>query len=54
MNMGFFNFNHYPFKRGIHPPEHKNETKVLPIRQFLFASLIILPTLLYYAQKQTC
>lgn len=43
--MGFYNFLQYSFKHGIHPPEHKNETKDLPIRQFPFAPLIILPAL---------
>lgn len=34
----------HPFlKGGIHPPEHKDETCGLPIRQFPFAPLIILP-----------
>jgi len=31
------------FRHGIHPPEHKDETNRLPIRQFPFAPLIILP-----------
>lgn len=31
------------FKHGIHPPEHKDETNHLPIRQFPFAPVIILP-----------
>lgn len=31
------------FKHGIHPPEHKEETNGLPIRQFPFPSVIILP-----------
>jgi Na+-translocating ferredoxin:NAD+ oxidoreductase subunit C len=31
------------FKHGIHPPEHKSDTNSLPIRQFPFAPLIILP-----------
>lgn len=31
------------FKHGIHPPENKEETNKLPIRQFAFAPLIILP-----------
>ena len=31
------------FKHGVHPPEHKSETNSLPIRQFPFAPLIILP-----------
>ena len=31
------------FKHGVHPPENKEETNGLPIRQFPFAPLIILP-----------
>lgn len=42
--MGLFNFRKDTFKHGIHPPEHKNETNGLPIRQFPFAPVIILPT----------
>ncbi len=41
--MGIFNFNTKTFKHGVHPPEHKSETNGLPIRQFPFAPLIILP-----------
>ncbi len=33
----------HTFRHGIHPPEHKEETRGLPIRQFPFAPLIILP-----------
>ncbi|MEO9805997.1 MAG: electron transport complex subunit RsxC [Reichenbachiella sp.] len=33
----------HTFKHGIHPPEHKNDTNGLPIRQFPFAPVIILP-----------
>ena len=36
-------FRKNTFKHGIHPPEHKDATKGLPIRQFPFAPLIILP-----------
>jgi electron transport complex protein RnfC len=36
-------FRNNTFKHGIHPPEHKNETNGLPIRQFPFSPLIILP-----------
>lgn len=32
------------FKHGIHPPEHKDETNSLPIRQFSFAPVVTLPT----------
>lgn len=42
--MSFFNFHKNTFKHGIHPPEYKGETNGLPIRQFPFAPLIILPT----------
>ncbi len=31
------------FKNGIHPPEHKSDTSGLPIRQFPFPPVIILP-----------
>ena len=31
------------FNHGVHPPEHKAETNYIPIRQFPFAPLIILP-----------
>lgn len=33
----------HTFKHGVHPPENKEETNRLPIRQFSFAPLIILP-----------
>jgi len=42
--MGIFSFKRKTFRHGVHPPEHKDETKSLPIRQFPFAPLIILPT----------
>ena len=41
--MGLFNFRKSTFKHGVHPPEHKEDTNGLPIRQFPFAPLIILP-----------
>lgn len=41
--MGLFNHRKNTFKHGIHPPEHKSETNGLPIRQFPFAPVIILP-----------
>ena len=41
--MGIFNFHKKTFKHGVHPPENKKETNGLPIRQFPFAPLIILP-----------
>ncbi|MEP1096141.1 MAG: electron transport complex subunit RsxC [Cyclobacteriaceae bacterium] len=36
-------FQKHTFKHGIHPPENKEETNGLPIRQFPFSPLIILP-----------
>jgi len=42
--MGLFSLRKNTFKHGIHPPEHKEETNGLPIRQFPFPFLIILPT----------
>jgi electron transport complex protein RnfC len=41
--MGFFNLHKNTFKHGVHPPEHKDETNKLPIRQFAFSPLVILP-----------
>ena len=41
--MGLFNFHKNTFRHGIHPPEHKDETNGLAIRQFPFAPVIILP-----------
>lgn len=41
--MGIFSYHKNTFKHGIHPPEHKDETNGLPIRQFPFAPLIMLP-----------
>jgi H+/Na+-translocating ferredoxin:NAD+ oxidoreductase subunit C len=41
--MGFFNFHKNTFKHGIHPPEQKSETNGLPIRQFPFAPVVIIP-----------
>lgn len=38
-----FNLAKNTFKHGVHPPENKEETNRLPIRQFPFAPLIILP-----------
>ena len=37
------NFRKNTFRHGVHPPEHKDETNGLPIRQFPFAPVIILP-----------
>lgn len=31
------------FRHGVHPPESKDETKDLPIRQFPFAPLLVVP-----------
>jgi Na+-translocating ferredoxin:NAD+ oxidoreductase subunit C len=36
-------FQSNTFNHGIHPPENKSDTNDLPIRQFPFASVIILP-----------
>jgi electron transport complex protein RnfC len=41
--MGMLNFRKNTFKHGIHPPEYKDETNGLPIRQFSFAPVMILP-----------
>ncbi|ANQ52243.1 electron transport complex subunit RsxC [Flammeovirga sp. MY04] len=41
--MKLFNFYKNTFKHGIHPPEHKDDTKDLPIKQFSFAPVFILP-----------
>jgi electron transport complex protein RnfC len=41
--MGILNLRKNTFKHGVHPPENKNETNGLSIRQFPFAPLIILP-----------
>jgi electron transport complex protein RnfC len=37
------NLHKNTFKHGVHPPENKEDTNGLPIRQFSFAPLIILP-----------
>ena len=31
------------FRHGVHPPESKDETNGLPIRQFPFSPLLIIP-----------
>ncbi|MBT8220464.1 MAG: electron transport complex subunit RsxC [Bacteroidia bacterium] len=41
--MRFLGFDQKTFKHGVHPPEHKDQTNSLPIRQFPFAPVIILP-----------
>lgn len=33
----------HTFKHGIHPPEHKEDTSEMPIRQFPFAPVVVLP-----------
>lgn len=38
-----FNLQKNTFKHGIHPPENKESTNRLPIRQFPFSPIIILP-----------
>lgn len=38
-------FRRHTFKHGVHPPEHKEETNGLSIRQFPFPPLLILPLL---------
>lgn len=43
--MGIFNLHRTSFKHGIHPPENKDETNTLAIRQFPFSPLIILPVI---------
>ncbi len=43
MLQGLLNTRRNTFRHGIHPPEHKEDTRGLPIRQFPFAPLIILP-----------
>jgi electron transport complex protein RnfC len=40
---GFFNIGSNTFRNGIHPPENKEMTRDLPIKQFPFAEEIILP-----------
>ena len=41
--LDLFNMGLPTFRHGIHPPEMKDDTKGLPIRQFSFPPLIILP-----------
>ena len=41
--MSLFRLRNNTFKHGVHPPEHKDDTRGLPIRQFPFAPMIILP-----------
>lgn len=41
--MGIFGIGKKSFRHGVHPPEHKEETNGLPIRQFSFPPVIVLP-----------
>ena len=41
--MDFLSLHTNTFKNGIHPPENKDDTKGLPIRQFPFATELIIP-----------
>lgn len=41
--MGLFSLYSNTFKNGIHPPENKDDTKGLAIRQFPFADELIIP-----------
>jgi len=41
--MGIFKLYKNTFKNGIHPPENKDKTKGLPIRQFPFSPILIIP-----------
>jgi electron transport complex protein RnfC len=41
--MNFLSLHTNTFKNGIHPPENKDDTKGLPIRQFPFATELIIP-----------
>jgi electron transport complex protein RnfC len=43
MGIGLNIFNKGSFRHGIHPDENKSDTSGLPIRQFPFASEIIIP-----------
>jgi Na+-translocating ferredoxin:NAD+ oxidoreductase subunit C len=41
--MNFLSFHTSTFKNGIHPPENKDETKGVAVRQFPFAKELIIP-----------
>jgi electron transport complex protein RnfC len=41
--MDLFGIYKNTFKHGIHPPENKDETKGMPIKQFPFAPVLIIP-----------
>ncbi len=43
MLQDLFQIRRNTFRHGIHPPEHKGATRGLPIRQFPFAELLMLP-----------
>lgn len=34
---------HHTFRHGVHPPESKDETRGMPIRQFPFAPVLVVP-----------
>ncbi len=38
-----FNFSKNTFKHGVHPPEHKDDTCTMKIKQFPFAPVMIIP-----------
>ena len=52
--MGLFARHSNTFRHGIHPPEHKDETNGLPIRQFPFAPVIILPLSQHIGAPSEC
>lgn len=41
------------FRHGIHPPEHKDDTKALPIQQFPFAPVLAVPFLQHIGKPAT-
>lgn len=43
MAFGWFGNSTRSFNRGVHPPEHKEQTAALPIRRLPFAPLLIVP-----------
>lgn len=43
MGLKIFDRRRGTFKHGVHPPECKDTTRSLPIRQFTFAPIIVLP-----------
>ena len=52
--MGLFSLQHNTFKHGVHPPENKSDTNGLPIRQFPFAPMIILPLVQHIGAPSEC